>query len=168
MNSHNTTDPRTDAVLPRGRRRWTIVTVLAVAAGAACASYANGLPALHGHHDRTAMSPAAMSAHINQMVEQCAGDASADQKARLAAVANGAVDDLRAAHAQFREDHARGHALLMAAVIDRAALEQWRAGQIHQVDLMSRRVLSAVEDAAELLTPEQRARCAGRLRIPMP
>jgi Spy/CpxP family protein refolding chaperone len=162
MNIPDNTDPS------RARRRWAIAATLAVAIGAACASYANGLPALHGHHGHTAMSPAAMKAHIDQMIEHCAADASADQKTRLAAIANGAVDDLRAAHTQFREDHARGHALLLAPVIDRAALEQWRAGQIQRVDLMSRRVLVAVEDAAELLTPEQRARCAGHLGMPMP
>jgi hypothetical protein len=51
----------------------------------------------------------------------------------------------------------------MAPVIDRAALEQWRAAQMQRMDVMSRRVAAAVEDGAEVLTPEQRTACAGRL-----
>jgi Spy/CpxP family protein refolding chaperone len=53
--------------------------------------------------------------------------------------------------------------LLMAPAIDRAALEQWRAAQMQRMDDISRRVVAAVEDGAEVLTPEQRAACAGQL-----
>jgi Spy/CpxP family protein refolding chaperone len=168
MNSHNTEDTQAATALPRTGRRWAMGMAIAVAVGTACASYASGLPALHGHRDHAAMSPEAMKAHIDKMIEHCAADASAYQKARLADIARAAVDDLRAAHAQFRDDHARGHALLIAPVIDRAALEQWRAGQIQRVDLMSRRVLAGVEDAADVLTPEQRTRCVGHLGMPAP
>jgi Spy/CpxP family protein refolding chaperone len=104
-----------------------------------------------------------MQAHIDKMVEQCAANASPDQKMRLAAIANAAVTDLRPVHQQFAAEHARAHALLMAPVIDRAALEQWRAAQMQRMDVMSRRVAAAVEDGAEVLTPEQRTACAGRL-----
>jgi Spy/CpxP family protein refolding chaperone len=113
------------------------------------------------------MSPAAMHAHIDKMVEQCAADASADQKQRLVAIANAALADLGPVHEQFRQAHAQAHALLMAPTIDRAALEQWRAAQIHRIDFMSQRVVAAVEDGAEVLTPEQRAACAGRLKTLM-
>jgi protein CpxP len=155
------------AAVPRSRRRWTIAAVLALAAGTVCASFASGGPVLHGHHGHMAMSPAAMQAHIDKMIAQCAADASEDQKARLAAIANAAVADLRPVHQQFRDDHARAHTLLTAQSIDRAALEQWRAAQMQRIDFMSRRVLAAVEDSAELLTPEQRAQCAGRLGMPI-
>jgi Spy/CpxP family protein refolding chaperone len=167
MNTHNDTNANdanhAAAAAPRPVRRWAIAAVLAVAAGTVCTSFAIGRPILHGHHGHMAMSPEAMQAHIGKMVEQCAADADSAQKARLAAIANAAVADLRPVHEQFREDHARAHALLMAAAIDRAALEQWRAAQMQRMDLISRRVLAAVEDGAELLTPEQRAKCAGRL-----
>jgi protein CpxP len=52
-------------------------------------------------------------------------------------------------------------------VIDRAALEQLRAEQMGRMDLMSRRMLSAMEDAADVLTPEQRAKFAEHLRAHM-
>jgi protein CpxP len=171
MNTHkhtNANDANQDAAArPRTARRWTIAAALAVAAGAVWAGAAGGGPLLHGHHGHAAMSPAAMTAHIDKMVERCAAGASADQKARLAAIAKAAVDDLRPVHEQFRAEHGRVHDLMMAPAIDRAALEQWRAAQMQSIDIMSRRVLAAAEDGAEVLTPEQRAACAGQLGMPM-
>jgi Spy/CpxP family protein refolding chaperone len=164
MNTHKDTHANHGATaLPRAGRRWTIAAALVVAVGTVCAGFAIGRPILHGHHGHMAMSPEAMQAHIDKMAEQCAPDASADQKTRLAAIASAAVADLRPVHEQLRGDHARAHALLMAPVVDRAALEQWRAVQMQRMDFISRRVLAAVEDGAGLLTPEQRAKCAGRL-----
>jgi Spy/CpxP family protein refolding chaperone len=161
MNIHN--DNEAAAPAPRSRR-WLIAgaLVLAVgAAGAAGASFANGgldLPGHRGHARPMAMSPAAMEAHIDKMVEQFAADASPDQKARLSAIAKAALADLRPAHEQFRQAHARLHELLTAPVIDRAALEQLRAAQMQRLDFISRRILAAVEDAADVLTPEQRVK----------
>jgi Spy/CpxP family protein refolding chaperone len=148
----------------RPTRRWMIAAVLAIAAGAA--AFAGAGPALHARHGHEAMSPDALKAHIETMIAQCAADAGSYRQARLAAIANAAIDELGPVHEQFRKDHARVHALLTAPVVDRAALEQWRAAQIQQIDIMSRRVLAAAEDAADLLTPEQRASCAGRLGMP--
>lgn len=166
MNTHDNTQAR-----PRARR-WMIAALLAVASAAAGLGIANGAPSLpaaaraaaHGH---MAMSPEAMDAHIDKMVEQCAANASPDQKMRLAAIAKAAAADLRPVHQQFAAEHARAHALLMAPTIDRAALEQWRAAQMQRMDAMSRRVAVAVEDGAEVLTPEQRAACGERLRTLM-
>ena len=168
MNTHEDTDANgAAAAVPRARRRWTIAVALSVAAGAICTSFASGAPALHGRQGHMAMSPAAMQAHVDKMVEQCAAGASKDQQARLAAIANAAVIELRPVHEQFREGHVRAHALLMAPTLERSALEQLRAAQMERMDVMSRRVLAAVEDGADLLTPEQRAQCADRLGMLM-
>jgi Spy/CpxP family protein refolding chaperone len=161
MNTHEHTRAK-----PRARR-WMIAAALAVASAAAGLGIANGAPSLHGHHGRMAMSPEAMDAHIDKMVEQCAANASPDQKMRLGAIAKAAAADLRPVHQQFAAEHARAHTLLMAPVIDRAALEQWRAAQMQRMDFMSRRVAVAVEDGAEVLTPEQRAACGERLKALM-
>ncbi|WP_075793021.1 periplasmic heavy metal sensor [Massilia putida] len=170
MNTHNDNKPGTAA---RAKRRWLVAAALTVAAGAAGVSLANGLPALPGHHghhghaELMALDPAAMDAHIDKMVEQFAADASPDQKARVAAIAKAAMADLRPTHEQFRQAHAQAHALLTAPVIDRAALEQLRAEQMQRMDLMSRRALAAMEDAADVLTPEQRVRFAEHLKAHM-
>jgi Spy/CpxP family protein refolding chaperone len=170
MNTHNDNKPGTAA---RAKRRWLVAAALTVAAGAAGVSLANALPALPGHHghhghaELMALDPAAMDAHIDKMVEQFAADASPDQKARLAAIAKAAMADMRPTHEQFRQAHAQAHALLTATVIDRAELERLRAAQMQRMDLMSRRALAAVEDAADVLTPEQRVRFAEHLKAHM-
>jgi Spy/CpxP family protein refolding chaperone len=177
MNTHDDSKPgNTTVPAARPKRRWLVAAALAVAAGAAGVSLANGLPALPGHHGHgghgmhgalMAMDPAAMDAHIDKMVEQFAADASPDQKARVAAIAKAAVADLRPTHEAFRQAHARAHALLTAPVIDRGALEQLRAEQMQRMDVMSRRALAAVEDAADVLTPEQRVKFAEHLKAHM-
>jgi Spy/CpxP family protein refolding chaperone len=170
MNTHNDNKPGTAT---RTKRRWLVAAAFTVAAGAAGVSLANALPALpghHGHHGHAAlmaMDPADMDAHIDKMVEQFAADATPDQKARVAAIAKAAVADLRPTHEQFRQAHAQAHALLTAPVIDRLALERLRAEQMQRMDLMSRRALAAVEDAADVLTPEQRVRFAEHLKAHM-
>jgi Spy/CpxP family protein refolding chaperone len=171
MNTHDD-NHASHAAAPalRTGKRWLIAAALALAAGAAGASFASGGPGLGhhaGHAGLMAMDPAAMDAHIDKMVEQLAAGASPDQKARVAAIAKAAVADLRPAHEQFRKAHGRAHELLMAPVIDRAALEQLRAEQMQRMDFISRRILAAVEDAAEVLTPEQRAVFARQLRAHM-
>jgi len=46
-------------------------------------------------------------------------------------------------------------------------LEQQRALQMQAADARSRRMLQAMADAAEVLTPEQRAKAAERLKSRM-
>lgn len=148
-------------------RRLLIAAALTLAVGAAGLSFAHGAPGLmhHGGHSALmSMDPATLDAHIDKMVAQLADGASAEQKARVAAIAKAAVSDLRPAHAQLQRGHAQAHDLLMAPVIDRAALEQLRAAQMLQMDLISRRILTAVEDAADVLTPDQRAKFAAHLQ----
>jgi Spy/CpxP family protein refolding chaperone len=170
MNTHGDNQAgHAAAPTSRSGRRWLIAAALAVAAGAGAAgtSFASsGQFPLHrpGHAGHMAMDPAAMDAHIDKMVAQFADGASPDQQARIAAIAKAAVAGLRPVHEQFRQAHARAHELLMAPVIDRAALERLRAEQMQRMDVISRRILAAVEDAAEVLTPEQRAKFAEHLR----
>jgi Spy/CpxP family protein refolding chaperone len=175
MNTHNdnpTGDAAatTTAAAARSGRRWLIAAALAVAAAAAGSSFASGGPGLPGHVHHAAhipADPAAMAAHVDKMIAQFAADASPYQKARLSAIAKSALADLGPAHEQLRQAHVRAHELLMAPVVDRAALEQLRAEQMQRMDLISRRILAAVEDAAEVLTPGQRARFAEHLHAHM-
>ena len=158
-NTTTTPAPRT--------KRWLIAAALAIAAGAAGVSFAQGgqgLPFHHGRAGHMAMSQVDMAAHIDKLLDQCGANASADQKARVAALAKAAMADFAATHEQFAQVHANAHELLMAPVIDRVALEQLRAAQIQRMDEMSRRVLAKMEDAADVLTPAQRATCAGHMR----
>lgn len=152
-------------------RRRLIVAVIALAAVGASAlaaarmGAADLLPGLHGRHGHhAAMDPAALAAHIDQAVARLLPDGTPEQKARLAAIAKSAVADLAPMRASLRAARTHAQELLMAPVIDRAALEQLRAEQISQVDAASKRMLSAVEDAADLLTPDQRQRFHALMR----
>jgi Spy/CpxP family protein refolding chaperone len=148
----------------RTLRRGLVAAALVVAVAGAGASFADS--GLHHprHADPMAMEPAAMDAHIDKMVAQLAGEATPDQQAKVAAIAKRVMADLRPLHEQRRQTYARAHALLMAPVVDRAALEQLRTAHVQQFDAGSRRILEAVADAADVLTPEQRLRFAGHLR----
>ena len=99
---------------------------------------------------------------IDRLVTHVGG--TAQQKERLVAIATAALADLRPLRDQRRAARVRGLDVLAAPAIDRAALEQARAGQMQAADAASRRMAQAMADAAEVLTPEQRAKAVDRLK----
>jgi protein CpxP len=151
-------------------RRWMLAVSLAfvvgamTTAGASLAGGGNDRFAHHAHGRHVAMDPAAMDRHLDKMADQLLADGTPEQKVRVAAIAKSAIADLRPAHAQLHKAHTRAHELLMAPVVDRAALEQLRAEQLAQMDFASKRILTALEDAAEVLTPAQREKLAEHIR----
>ena len=163
MQSDTNSTSATNLPAARRARRWIIATVLtaAVAAtGLAGANADDGHGRGFGGHSRQhgPMDAASAARHIDRLVERVAGDGTPQQKARLAEIAKSAFTDLQGTRAEFKAAHARAHTLLMQPAIDRVALEQLRAEQIARMDKVSKRLLTAVEDAAEVLTPEQRVR----------
>lgn len=159
---HQTASP---SAKPRVTRKW-VISLAVVAAlgftGAAGASIAGeGLGGMHrmhgGHHG---MDPAKMEKHIGKMIERVAPDATAEQKSRLNEIAKAAIADLHPIHTQFRDAKKKAHELLLQPQIDRRALEVLRVEQMQRADAMSKRMVQAVADAAEVLTPEQRKRMA--------
>jgi len=48
------------------------------------------------------------------------------------------------------------HELLLAPNVDRAQIEALRAEQVKSLDDASKRLVTSIEDAVEVLTPEQR------------
>jgi Spy/CpxP family protein refolding chaperone len=75
--------------------------------------------------------------------------------------------DLRPLREQARQARLRSLQLLAAPTIDRAALEQQRQLQVQAVDARSGRTMQAMADAAQVLTPEQRAKVAARMQARM-
>jgi periplasmic protein CpxP/Spy len=83
-------------------------------------------------------------------------DATTEQQDKLQAIVRGAVKDLLPVRDKMLAARAAGRDLLTQQTIDRPALEKLRADQIATHDAVSKRLVQAVADAAETLTPEQR------------
>ena len=149
-------------------RRWLLaglaIALAGTAFGGARLAVAQGMAGHHGMGAHAAMDPAEMERHLAALVDQVMPDGTQEQKARLTGIIRSAHADLGPWHQQFRQAHERAHALLMQPNVDRAALESLRAEQVRQLDAMSRRLVQAVEDAADMLTPEQRARLFEHMR----
>ena len=144
-------------------RRWIMAMLIAgsvTAAAGGSARIASAAQAVMAHHggQHGAMDPAAMDRHVAEMVDRVLPDGTPEQKARLAALVRSAHAEMAPAHEQLRQAHERARQLLMQPRVDRAALESLRAAQVQQLDAASRRLVQLIADAADTLTPEQRAR----------
>ena len=83
-------------------------------------------------------------------IKQIAATAAADMKAQAAAAGRG-----------MRQ---RGMQIFTAPTVDAAAAEQLRQQMQQQRDAMSKRVMQAMLDIANVLTPDQRAKIGERMR----
>jgi len=137
--------------------------------GVAVAENGQMIHVMHGMpgHGGMASDPAAMAAHLDKMIATMVPDATPEQKTRLLAIAKSVHADFGAAHAQFGQAHKRVHDILLQPVVDRDALEALRVEQMHQMDLVSKRIAGALADAAEVLTPEQRVRFGEKMQMQM-
>jgi Spy/CpxP family protein refolding chaperone len=105
-----------------------------------------------GHGDMHAM----MGAHIDEMLAKL--DATPDQSSRIHAIMKDAMTAMGSVHERLAGVHGEIHRLLTAPTIDRGALEQLRAARIADLDQASKVLVQAMADAAEVLTPAQRAK----------
>ena len=112
------------------------------------------------------MDPAMMDQRVERMVKHLAVevDATPDQRERLTVITKGVAKDLAPVRAQFAEGRRRGIELLSASYVDRAALEALRATQLALAQTVSERVTSALADAADVLSVEQRKTLAERVQ----
>jgi len=143
---------------PRARRGWivaaTLVGVVALFAGAKALVFAHGA-SRHGGP----MTDEMLSDHIERGVKYVLldTDATAEQRQQVTAIMESAAKDVHVLIDQHHAAHQQIHDILAAPTIDRARLEAVRAEQLGLADQASKRVVTALADAAEVLTPEQRA-----------
>ena len=83
-------------------------------------------------------------------------DASAEQQERVTTIVGSAIDDLFRLKEKHQVNGQAFAAQLGAASLDRAALEEIRRSEIALADEASKRLVQALADASEVLTPEQR------------
>ncbi len=112
-----------------------------------------------GHHKGFAdWSDADIEAHIERMVKHAAIeiDATQEQQEKITVLATAVAKDLKPVHDRMRAAGKEIHDLLLADTIDRAALERLRAERLAEAERISKNLVSALADVAEVLSPEQR------------
>lgn len=150
------------------RRRWLFAGVTAVVVATLSASGISQAVEGWREHRHGGMNEPfdaeEAGKHIERMLDHVLKDASADQKARITAIAKAALTDLQPLRQQHRTGKADAIKLLAARQIDRNALERLRVAQMLLAQQASIRITQAMADAAEVLTPEQRATLGTRLQ----
>ena len=96
--------------------------------------------------------------HISIMLGKIG--ASDAQKAQVEAILKPALDDMRAVRDAHSNVFRQFHEAIFAPRIDRARLETLRADQLKALDEASKRLVTAISEAAEVLSPDQRAALA--------
>jgi len=116
------------------------------------------------------LTPAQIDDRIDRMTKHMAIelDATGDQQAKIAGIAKAAVGDLRTLREKAQAARTQAIALLTAPTIDRTAIERLRAEQIVLAETASKRIAQALEDSAEVLSPEQRRKVADWIAFSSP
>jgi periplasmic protein CpxP/Spy len=106
------------------------------------------------------MIEAVVEAHADRAVRHLAIeiDATAEQQDKLRAIVRDAVKDLLPMREKIMSARGTARDLLTRETVDRAAIEKFRTDMLATHDTVSKRLVQAVADAAEVLTPEQRRR----------
>ena len=83
-------------------------------------------------------------------------DATQEQQEKITALVTAVATDLKPVHDRMRATGMELLELLRAETIDRAALEQLRAARLADAERISKTLVGALADVAEVLSPEQR------------
>ena len=120
-----------------------------------------------GHHGRGdwGSNPERAEKMVSRMLSKV--DATDEQKKKVAEIVKAAMGDMKAIREKHRDGRRATAELLARPAIDRAALEGLRAEQIRLAESASKRMTQALADAAEVLTPEQRAKLGERMKSRM-
>ncbi len=152
---------------PRRRRgRWWLGLGLAAMLGAAVGAALTFGFGAHGGWHRGVWSARVDLETVNERIDRGVRyaldriDATAVQKRNVAAILRQAATDLWPMREQHRAARREMRDILAAPAIDRAKLEALRAAQMQLGEAATKRLTQALADAAEALTPEQRARFA--------
>jgi protein CpxP len=151
----------------RGRGRAAVaVILLLLMGGLAGGLLSRAFAQDHGWHRFGVMHGPMSQAQINDRIDRMTKhlaielDATADQQTKLAGTAKAAVNDLLPLREKAQAQRAQGIALLTAPTLDRAAIERVRADPLALAETASKRIAQALEDASDVLSPEQRRKIA--------
>jgi Spy/CpxP family protein refolding chaperone len=91
-------------------------------------------------------------------------NATPDQRSRIQEIMKSARADLQAQHQASRGEREQLMALFAQPTVDARAVEAVRQQMLQSHDQSSRRWMQAMLDASAVLTPEQRAQLAERMK----
>ncbi len=178
---HNSDRPNpSPRPVPRTRRGRillfaTVLAATALVAGAAVSkAFSNPFgfgPGMHGgfhggmRWGGAPLDPAQIEDRADRMVRHLSIelDATNDQQEKLRTIMRGMLKDVLPAREKAQAARRQARELLTQTTVDRGALEKLRAEQIALADNVSKRVVQALGDAAEVLSPEQRRKLNDRL-----
>jgi periplasmic protein CpxP/Spy len=118
-------------------------------------------PGMGGRGFGGMLFPGAIERRVNRVLGLV--DASTEQRQKVRSILEAAGNDLYPIRQQRMENRKQIGQALAAATIDRARIEQLRQEQLKLNDTASKRMTDAITDAAEVLTPAQRAELAKRM-----
>ncbi len=159
---------------PARRRAWgrriafgALLVGLGLVAGQAI-NNVYGEPGMFGHgwHHHGPFDPRRMAERIDHRVDRVLTriNATQEQKDKVASIFRSATNDVTGLGVHPWEMRQKLIQLLSADKIDTAAVEALRAEQVSKFDSASKRMVQAMTEAAEVLTPEQRHDLAQRFQ----
>ena len=134
-----------------------IVIPLVVVVGALAYAHQGGM-------HQGPMSAERMEMHLDHLSAMLTKVGASDaQKSQIDGILRPAFANLQGVHDEHHAAFVQFHEVMLAPSIDRAKLESLRAAQIKALDDASRSLVTALGDAAEVLSPEQRAALAAEV-----
>jgi Spy/CpxP family protein refolding chaperone len=160
------------------RRPWRRIAIAALigsmAAGVGVMAFAHGGGPFGGGFGRGGWhmgpggqtDPEAMKRRIDASVRWMLADINATeaQQQRIADIVGATMKEMAPLREKHREARRTVMELLTQPNVDRAAIEAIRAQEIQSADAMSKRFVQSLADVADVLTPEQRAQLAEKMK----
>lgn len=122
----------------------------------------------HGHERKplAEMSDTEIQDRVQRMVRHLSIeiDATPEQETRIISVATDVAKELRPLRERMQATAMELQHLLTAEAIDRSRLEELRVARLAEAEQISKTLVGAVADVAEVLTPEQRETVQAMMR----
>ena len=152
-------------------KKAAIATLVALAAGAGVVAWADGRAGGWGGHGMG--GPAMMGGGYGMMGDgsrmsdrMLAGlNATDAQRAQIRQIMQAAAADMKTQFEAGRALREQGLAIFSAPVVDAAAAESLRQQMVAHYDQMSQKMTQTMVAVANVLTPEQRAKFAERVKM---
>lgn len=115
-------------------------------------------PRFHGRWGHHGMNPEAAREHVQLAAKWAlrSVDATEEQQEKVGRIVTATIDDLSSLHAKHRANREAFAGKLAGTSVDRAGLEEVRKAEIALADEASKKLVQALADVSEVLTPEQR------------